>query len=330
MPENRVLVGRHLVEPRPRRLAIDRHVRERGHSCVRLGRHGAHPGRIDRHRKRRTGHARRRPQQQHAAVADAEVESVARKDRHRRRGRQDVGGNGGGHLTPQRRHRQIDTTSARQLARPRTGGIDDRRGGDRARAGADRDDAAGRVALESGRLHAPSDRRALTKGPVEITLKNPERADEAVARAIRAADDAVEADGGVETRDVVRRDGARFVEALRRAESRAPRARHRAPAWLEASHRYPAGTYPQSPPTSSLKRSSFSRASSDSRTLMAVAYCARKPPVARLVLPAPGPAPRSSSSTSRHPREVRCQARLAPITPAPRMTTEGISVTNDE
>ena len=36
---------------------------------------------------------------------------------------------------------------------------------------------------------------------------------------------------------------------------------------------------------------------------MAVAYCARKPPVARLVLPAPGAAPRSSSSTSRHPRE---------------------------
>src|SRR5258706_656319 len=55
-----------------------------------------------------------------------------------------------------------------------------------------------------------------------------------------------------------------------------------------------------------------------------VANCARKPPVARGVLPAPSSSPRSSTTTSRTPRAVRCQAMLAPMTPAPMITTEGM------
>lgn len=56
---------------------------------------------------------------------------------------------------------------------------------------------------------------------------------------------------------------------------------------------------------------------------MAVAYCARNPPVARPVLPSPGEAPASIIVTSRQPRTARCQARLAPITPAPMTMTSG-------
>src|SRR3954447_23554983 len=59
--------------------------------------------------------------------------------------------------------------------------------------------------------------------------------------------------------------------------------------------------------------------------LTGVANWVRKPPVARPVLPAPRPGARSSTTTSRHPREARCQATLAPITPAPTTTTSGTS-----
>ncbi len=56
---------------------------------------------------------------------------------------------------------------------------------------------------------------------------------------------------------------------------------------------------------------------SESRTLTSVANWARKPPVARGVLPAPGSRPRSMTMTSRQPRCARWKATLAPITPAP-------------
>src|SRR5215218_9259213 len=52
----------------------------------------------------------------------------------------------------------------------------------------------------------------------------------------------------------------------------------------------------------------------------------RNPPVALPVLPSPRVGARSTTSTSRQPRFARCQATLAPMTPAPRTTTSGISV----
>src|SRR5678815_2743286 len=74
-------------------------------------------------------------------------------------------------------------------------------------------------------------------------------------------------------------------------------------------------------PVSSSKRDSNSRARRESRTLMAVPYCARKPPVALPVLPSPGRSMRSSTTTSRTPRVVRWYATLAPMTPLPITTT---------
>src|SRR5688500_5866358 len=55
--------------------------------------------------------------------------------------------------------------------------------------------------------------------------------------------------------------------------------------------------------------------------LIAEPNCARKPPVARLVLPVPREGSRSSTTTSRHPASARCHAIRSPTIPPPRITT---------
>ena len=161
---------------------------------------------------------------------------------------------------------------------------------------------------------------------VEISLQDSQRADVAVGGAEAAAHHTVEHDRGVESRDVVERYHRRLDES-RRALDRDRLAERRELVLVggekEVAHRLVATVAAGCV----VELRSFSRERSDSCTLMGDANWARNPPVAR-----PGAAGARSGAlsrriTDRQPSIVRCQATLAPMTPAPTITTSAERVT---
>ena len=135
-------------------------------------------------------HQRRRREQEHAAVADAEVETVIRPDGHRHGLVENRGLRGDDHVPFHRSDRYVAN-----LSRPGAGGV--------------HGDARGEVAA----VGAEDELDALPLRRLVIAAEDLHRADEAVGRGERAADDGVVVDGRIDRPRLVRADDARLRRA---------------------------------------------------------------------------------------------------------------------
>ena len=159
--------------------------------------------------------AQRGQQQQHAPVAHAQMKTVARVDRHRHRRGQRVCRNGDRDLAAQRRDRQVRAGEPGDSRGPRAGGVHDGVGRNLLARGSHRGDAAVAPVREPDDVRIPHEASAVAFRRTPVPVEDSERADEAVARAVRAAGDAVAADRRVQLCDRIAVHFDRVLDAVR-------------------------------------------------------------------------------------------------------------------